>query len=49
MRAPPEAATIRRGMRFWVASSMVRVIFSPTTEAMLPPRKPNSKTASATG
>ena len=49
MRAPPEAETIRRGTRFCSASSMVRVSFSPTTEAMLPPRNANSNTASATG
>ena len=28
---------------------MARVSFSPTTEPMLPPRKPNSKTHSTTG
>jgi hypothetical protein len=48
MRAPPEADTIRSGTRLAMASSIVRVSFSPTTEAMLPPRKPNSNTASAT-
>ena len=32
-----------------MASSMARVSFSPTTEPMLPPRKPNSKTHSTTG
>ncbi len=32
-----------------IASSMARVSFSPTTEPMLPPRKPNSKTQSTTG
>jgi len=49
MRAPPEADTMRTGKRFCIASSIARVIFSPTTEAMLPPRKANSKTARATG
>jgi hypothetical protein len=49
IRAPPEAETMSRGMRFWMASSMARVIFSPTTDAMLPPRNANSKTARATG
>ncbi len=49
MRAPPEAEMMSSGMRFCRASSMVRVSFSPTTEAMLPPRNANSKTAIATG
>ncbi|HEU5323428.1 MAG TPA: hypothetical protein VFX28_21655 [Methylomirabilota bacterium] len=40
---------MRRGTRFSRASSIVRVSFSPTTEAMLPPRNENSKTAIATG
>ncbi len=49
IRAPPEAEMMRSGMRFCRASSMVRVSFSPTTDAMLPPRNANSKTAMATG
>ena len=34
---------------FAMASSMERVSFSPTTDPMLPPRKPNSNTHSTTG
>ena len=48
IRAPPEADTMRTGTRFCTANSMRRVSFSPTTEAMLPPRKPNSNTPTAT-
>ena len=36
-------------MRFRAANSIARVIFSPTTEAMLPPMKANSKTHTTTG
>ena len=32
-----------------IASSIARVSFSPTTEPMLPPRKPNSNTQSTAG
>ena len=49
IRAPPEQETMRSGVRFRAASSMARVIFSPTTEAMLPPMKANSKTPTTTG
>ena len=49
MRAPPEADTIRSGTRLASACSMARVSFSPTTEAMLPPMNPNSKTPRTSG
>ena len=49
MRAPPEHVTMSSGVRFRAASSMARVIFSPTTEAMLPPMNANSNTQSTTG
>ena len=49
MRAPPEHDTMSSGIRFRVASSIARVIFSPTTEAMLPPMNANSKTHTTTG
>ena len=49
MRAPPEADTMMTGTCLSIASSMARVSFSPTTEPMLPPMKPNSKTQSTTG
>jgi hypothetical protein len=49
IRAPPDADTIRTGRCLSMASSIARVSFSPTTEPMLPPRNPNSKTASTVG
>ena len=49
MRAPPEAVTMMTGTCLSIASSIARVSFSPTTEPMLPPRKANSNTQSATG
>ena len=48
MRAPPEQLTIIRGTLFSKALSMERVIFSPTTDPMLPPIKLKSKTATST-
>ena len=49
IRAPPEAERMTSGARLTMASSMARVIFSPTTEAMLPPMKSNSKTQTTVG
>src|SRR5439155_1504831 len=49
MRAPPDAETITTGRCLSMASSIARVSFSPTTEPMLPPRKPNSKAARTAG
>ena len=37
MRAPPEAETMISGVFRAMARSMARVIFSPTTQPMLPP------------
>ena len=48
IRAPPEQVTMRRGVRFRAANSIARVIFSPTTDAMLPPMKANSNTHTTT-
>ena len=48
IRAPPEQVTMRRGSRFRAANSIARVIFSPTTDAMLPPMKANSNTHTTT-
>ncbi len=47
--APPDAETMTTGRCLSMASSIARASFSPTTEPMLPPRKPNSKTASTVG
>src|SRR5713226_1833194 len=49
IRAPPDAETMTTGRCLSIASSIARVSFSPTTEPMLPPRKPNSKTARTAG
>ncbi len=40
MRAPPEAETTTKGTWRRSASSIARVIFSPTTEPIEPPMKP---------
>ena len=49
MRAPPEAETMTTGTCLSIASSIARASFSPTTEPMLPPRKPNSNAQSTLG
>src|SRR5215470_12331913 len=49
IRAPPDAETMMTGRCLSMASSIARASFSPTTEPMLPPRKPNSNTASTAG
>nr|ABP35368.1 ORF53e [Pinus koraiensis] len=49
MRAPPEAHTIMTGRDSAVARSIRRVIFSPTTEPILPPMNLKSITPSAIG
>ena len=48
MRAPPDAETRMKGRSVSVASSMQRVIFSPTTEPMEPIMKRVSMTAMTT-
>src|SRR5436190_10721248 len=48
IRAPPDAATMITAQRWVVPYSIVRVIFSPTTEPMVAARKPKSITAIAT-
>ena len=48
IRAPPDAETMITGIFSSVAFSMARVIFSPTTDPMLAPRKLKSITASDT-
>jgi hypothetical protein len=47
-RAPPDAATMMTAQRWAVPYSIVRVIFSPTTEPIVAARKPKSITAMAT-
>ena len=42
IRMPPEQETMMSGRRSSMALSQARAIFSPTTEATLPPMKPNS-------
>ena len=42
MRMPPEQETMMTGRLSSRARSQARAIFSPTTEATLPPRNPNS-------
>ena len=49
MRAPPDAATVMAGAFRRPASSMRRVIFSPTTEPIEPAMKRESSTPSRTG
>ena len=49
MRAPPEEETISSGSFSSTAASMVRVIFSPTTEPIEPPMNSGSMTASMIG
>jgi len=48
MRAPPEHDTMMSGVCCCSARSAARVIFSPTTEPLLPPMKPYSMTANTT-
>ena len=43
MRAPPEVCSKITGRDFSVAFSHRIVMFSPTTEPILPPMKPNTK------
>ncbi|MNW56409.1 hypothetical protein D3C74_341210 [compost metagenome] len=49
IRAPPDVEKMIIGKRFSVACSMARVIFSPTTEPMLPVKKSKLMTATTTG
>ena len=49
MRAPPEALSRMTGCFFSAPRSIMRVIFSPTTEPMEPPMKRNTKQPSCTG
>ena len=46
--APPDEENTSTGAFFSRPSSIARVTFSPTTEPMLPPRNPKSKTATTT-
>ncbi len=48
MRAPPEAVKTITGSFFSAPTSMARMIFSPTTEPMLPPMNRKSMTARTT-
>ena len=48
MRAPPEHETVTTGMLWSMPRSIARVIFSPTTEPIDPPRKVKSITATTT-
>ncbi len=48
MRAPPEEVKMMTGSLFSAPTSMARMIFSPTTEPMLPPMKRKSMTARTT-
>ena len=49
MRAPPDEETVTSGNSCSMARSIARTSFSPKTEPMLAPMKPNSATASANG
>ena len=48
-RAPPLVTTVTTGRRRLAACSMANAIFSPTTQPMLPPMKPKSRTAITAG
>ena len=48
-RAPPLVTTVTTGRRRLAACSMARATFSPTTQPMLPPMKPKSRTAITAG
>jgi len=49
MRAPPVADTITSARRSFIAVSIERATFSPTTEPMLPPMKKKSMIVRLTG